>query len=129
MIGPHDPFQRAYVQPALRANPRARPEQPFPPNQLGRDILGIPHTNTTDQHAEEVAATGATLRLKGMNQQDRRLVNRWWNDQLQKCQHHPILPILIGEECGSLTLGRRSGSHFMEMASPASPATTTASVV
>ena len=37
VIGKVDPFEHAYVQPALRATSRARPEQPFPPAQLGRE--------------------------------------------------------------------------------------------
>ena len=36
-IGHHDPFIHAYTQPVLRAYPRAYPEQPFPPKQLGRE--------------------------------------------------------------------------------------------
>jgi len=114
-IGCYDPFKRAYLQPALRANPRARPEQPFPPNQLGREeVLQQPAGDDQLLHS-----SGATVRLKGMNQLNRRLVNRWWNDQLQCCGDQNILNILIGEECGSLTIGRRanlvelSGRHEM----------------
>jgi Calcium-dependent channel, 7TM region, putative phosphate len=114
-IGRYDPFKRAYLQPALRANPRARPEQPFPPNQLGRiEVLQQP---TEDEQL--LHSSGATVRLKGMNQQNRRLVNRWWNDQLQRCGDQSIVNVLIGEECGSLTIGRRanlvelSGRHEM----------------
>jgi Calcium-dependent channel, 7TM region, putative phosphate len=117
MMGPHNPFQHAYLQPALRANPRARPEQPFPPNQLGREeVLLRPPSNSSSNAStlggvtedECCNSSGATVRLKSMNQQDRRLVNRWWNDQLQRCGNQPILPILIGEECGNLTIGKRS---------------------
>lgn len=125
-IGPYDPFENAYVQPALRANPRARPEQPFPPAQLGRDDLthayaqtvaaatgGAPLGGTTgvdsqriQQHqpAFPVFDNGARVRLKGLHQRDRRNLNHWWNDQLQKCGDQNIFKILMGEECGTLTI-------------------------
>jgi hypothetical protein len=117
MMGPHNPFQHAYLQPALRANPRARPEQPFPPNQLGREEVLLRPPSQSNSNSSSLGAvaeddcynsSGATVRLKSMNQQDRRLVNRWWNDQLQRCGNQPIIPILIGEECGNLTIGKRS---------------------
>lgn len=114
LIGQHDPFKQAYIQPALRANPRARPEQPFPPNQLGREEVLMGNLSTAATPDDECSGSGATVRLKSMNQQDRRLVNRWWNDQLQRCGDQPVLPILIGEECGTLTIGRRS-ANLMEM--------------
>lgn len=103
-IGGYDPFEQAYLQPALRANPRARPEQPFPPAQLGREEALFGPTGDGDQFLE----SGATVRLKSMNQQDRRLVNRWWNDQLQHAGDQNIISILMGEECGTLTLGKRA---------------------
>jgi hypothetical protein len=110
-IGRYDPFKRAYVQPALRANPRARPEQPFPPSQLGR--LEVLHKPSEDDQL--LYDSGATVRLKGMDQQNRRLVNRWWDDQLQRCGDQNILRVLIGEECGSLTIGRRT--NLVELSS------------
>ena len=57
---------------------------------------------------EDIGDTGATVRLMGLNQQDRRLVNRWWDDQLQSCGEQNVLGILIGEESGTLTMGRRA---------------------
>ena len=99
-IGSYDPFKHAYLQPALRANPRARPEQPFPPNQLGR-------TELPPQQDELTHSAGATVRLKSLNQQDRRFINRWWSDQLQRCGDPDILKVLSGQECGNLTLGNR----------------------
>jgi hypothetical protein len=110
-IGNLDPFKYAYVQPALRANPRAKPEQPFPPGQLGREevlmgntparsSLGVVGSDVDYCHA------GATVRFKSLNQQDRRLLNRWWNDQLQSCGEQNVLRVLIGEESGTLMLGR-----------------------
>jgi hypothetical protein len=114
LIGHHDPFKQAYIQPALRANPRARPEQPFPPNQLGREEVLMGNSSSATTLEDECSGSGGTVRLKSMNQQDRRLVNRWWNDQLQRCGDQPILPILIGEECGTLTIGSRS-ANLIEM--------------
>lgn len=111
LIGGHDPFEEAYTQPALRANPRAKPEQPFPPAQLGReDVLfgqqgGIPGS-TID--APATLDTGATVRLRSMSQQDRKLTNRWWDDQFQRCGDQNTLSILIGNECGTLTIGNRA---------------------
>jgi len=102
-VGGWDPFERAYVQPALRANPRARPEQPFPPAQLGReDALFTASMDSESQYFD----SGAKVRLKAMNQQDRRLVNRWWQDQLQQAGDQNLISVLIGEECGTLTLGK-----------------------
>ena len=104
-IGEYDPFHLAYIQPALRANPRARPEQPFPVAQLGpEDFLsrnGSSESSTTDGGWHD---SRATVRLKSMNQHDRRLINRWWNDQLQRAGRQNFLAVLIGEECGTLTL-------------------------
>ena len=108
LIGRYDPFKRAYLQPALRANPRARPEQPFPPNQLGQEQAH----ETVDE--ELVGSANATVRLKSLNQQDRRHINRWWNDQLQRCGDQNIAGILIGEECGTLAIGKRA--NLVEMA-------------
>jgi hypothetical protein len=35
------------------------------------------------------------------------LTNRWWDDQMQRCGDQNFFSILMGEECGTLTLGRR----------------------
>jgi hypothetical protein len=104
-IGKYDPFRKAYLQPALRANPRARPEQPFPVAQLGRPeaFFGTAE-GTSDSTDSDLQDSNATVRLKSMNQHDRRLVDRWWNDQLQRCGDPNLFSILIGEECGTLTL-------------------------
>jgi hypothetical protein len=110
-IGHVDPFKYAYIQPALRANPRAKPEQPFPPGQLGREevLMGHGSSRTEDDYCH----AGATVRLKSLHQQDRRLVNRWWNDQLQSCGEQNLLAVLIGEESGTLILGRTA--NLIEM--------------
>jgi hypothetical protein len=111
-IGGFDPFQQAYLQPALRANPRSKPEQPFPPAQLGRENvvfgMGGSQGGTGTSEIDMMVDSGATVRLKSLNQQDRRLVNRWWKDQLQRCGPQNVLSIAIGEECGTLTIGRRA---------------------
>ena len=125
-IGRYDPFRKAYLQPSLRANPRARPEQPFPAAQLGREDgiisasfgrLGDPTGNSTTSNNNSVKMmadesgwqdASATVRVKGLNQNDRRLINRWWMDQLQSAGDQNLLPILTGEQCGSLMI-RRGG--------------------
>ena len=114
-IGGFDPFQLAYMQPALRANPQSKPEQPFPPAQLGReDVVFTCGNANSGSEGDLVFDGGATVRLKSLNQQDRRLVNRWWKDQLQRCGQQNILSILIGEECGTLTIGR--GANLVDAA-------------
>lgn len=114
-IGEYDPFHLAYIQPSLRANPRARPEQPFPVAQLGpEDFLtgnGSSESSTSDGGWYD---SRATVRLKSMNQNDRRLINRWWEDQIQRAGRQNILEILIGEECGSLTLGSPEERELQE---------------
>jgi hypothetical protein len=107
-IGGHDPYEQAYLQPALRANPRARPEQPFPPAQLGREEALFGRHPSVASEESDLLDSGATVRLKSLNQQDRRLVNRWWNDQLQRAGPQNNFSILVGEECGTLTIGKRA---------------------
>ena len=125
-IGPYDPFENAYVQPALRANPRARPEQPFPPAQLGREDLTTTYTQAFAAagggssssglagdlkpqvpQSPMVFDSGARVRLKGLHQRDRHNLNNWWNEQLEKCGEQNIFKILMGEECGTLTITER----------------------
>jgi hypothetical protein len=104
-IGKYDPFRKTYLQPALRANPRARPEQPFPVAQLGRPEAFFGTVEGTSESTDsDLQDSNAIVRLKSMNQHDRRLVNRWWNDQLQRCGDPNLFSILIGEECGTLAL-------------------------
>ena len=120
--GQYDPFRKAYVQPALRANPKARPEQPFPPAQLGREEAFF---NTTGDHQNNVDTSNsvdldgnglhhdsaASVRVRSLNQQERRLINRWWNDQLQRAGPQNTFMVLIGEECGTLTLSPHNHHH------------------
>ncbi len=115
-VAGYDPFEQAYLQPALRANPRARPEQPFPPAQLGReDVLFGPRSSPSNNKNnsglsgvdDSMLDSGATVRLKSMSQQDRKLTNRWWEDQIQRCGDQNVFAILMGD-CGTLTIGRRA---------------------
>jgi hypothetical protein len=108
LIGGHDPFEQAYLQPALRANPRAKPEQPFPPAQLGREDALFRQHGISESSDNAVLDSSATVRLKNMSQQDRKLTNRWWEDQMQRSGHQNFFSILMGEECGTLTIGRRA---------------------
>lgn len=120
LIGRFNPFSKAYLQPALRANPRARPEQPFPPAQLGPEGSGEGELRSDDSTDEGWQDSGATVRLKSMNQQDRRLINRWWKDQLQSAGKLNMLPVLIGEECGTLTISGASSVDNVELHGQAS---------
>ena len=115
-VGGYDPFEQAYLQPALRANPRAKPEQPFPPAQLGREdiLFGCASSKTNNNNNsglpdvdDSMLDSGATVRLKSMSQQDRKLTNRWWEDQIQRCGDQNVFAILMGD-CGTLTIGRRA---------------------
>eukprot|EP00592_Proboscia_alata_P015609 CAMPEP_0194394914 /NCGR_PEP_ID=MMETSP0174-20130528/124122_1 /TAXON_ID=216777 /ORGANISM="Proboscia alata, Strain PI-D3" /LENGTH=740 /DNA_ID=CAMNT_0039190771 /DNA_START=1250 /DNA_END=3472 /DNA_ORIENTATION=- len=109
-VGSVDPFEHAYVQPVLRANPRARPEQPFPPSQLGREeFFTGKHDGaissaflTTEQKLDQMA----TVRLKSLNQHDRTRVNQWWDNQIQQAGEQNWFRILIGEEFGTLMIGK-----------------------
>ena len=108
-----DPYDQAYLQPALRANPRAKPEQPFPPAQLGREDVLFGRASAKKNNTgpvgfdDSMIDSGATVRLKSMSQQDRKLTNRWWDDQMQRCGEQNVFAILMGD-CGTLTLGRRA---------------------
>ena len=109
-IGGHDPYDLAYVQPALRANPRAKPEQPFPPSQLGsEDALFSPKNSISPEELTGLIDCTATVRLKAFDQQDRRETNRWWIEQLRKAGPQNIISILTGMECGTLTAGSPKG--------------------
>jgi hypothetical protein len=101
-IGQHDPYRKAYQQPALRANPRARPEQPFPPAQLGQNDTFF--RSDSDGIEPGYQNSHATVRLKNMDQNDRRMMNRWWADQFQRAGPQNTFMVLIGEECGTLNL-------------------------
>merc|ERR1712238_182425 len=79
LIGGYDPFEQAYLQPALRANPRARPEQPFPPKQLGREEIFLGQFQMKGNSGslvsdEDVLDSKATVRLKNLNREDRNLI-------------------------------------------------------
>ena len=106
LIGESDPFELAYVQPVIRASPHARPEQPFPPAQLGREeLLAGNSLGSTVGVVDEgdVFDDSATVRVKSHNQHDRRLLNKWWKEHLNQLEKQRIFHVLIGEECGTLT--------------------------
>jgi hypothetical protein len=106
-IGPFDPFENAYLQPALRADPQARPEQPCPPAQLGRPDTSAGWTNGPSQlNPVSWSDDKATVQLKSLNQEDRHQLDKWWKDQMKLAGHQRFLNILVGEESGSLRLGK-----------------------
>jgi len=125
-----DPFLNAYRQPALRANPRARPEQPFPPGQLGREDVIMNRGGERPSTAETGGASGkvsfieeagnskATVRLKSLNQRDRNMVDHWWAQQLAASGEQDFVSVLVGEEGGSLRLGIKSGNDDAAHADP-----------
>lgn len=109
-IGEIDPFELAYVQPVIRASPHARPEQPFPPAQLGREAMLL--SNTLGSAAgstvgvigeDEVYDDTATVRVQHHNQNDRRMLNQWWKGRMERHDNNRLFHILIGEECGTMT--------------------------
>ncbi len=104
-----DPFEHAYCQPALRANPRARPEQPFPPAQLGSNDLGLEDPSNLNINFDGIKEGNdkGTVRLKSLNQNDRELIDKWWNQQMELAGQQKFLSVFIGEESGKLRLGRR----------------------
>lgn len=122
-IGGHDPFDLAYLQPVLRANPQAKPEQPFPPAQLGDEntLFGVKDTMVED--SELIDCTG-TVRLKSLNQQDRRVINKWWDEQLKRAGPQNLAAILIGSECGTLTIGDRRSTYTNPYHAPETPVQT-----
>lgn len=112
-LGPFDPFEYAYLQPALRAVPRARPEQPFPPSQLGREefFAGKRFSKAANSNDDDKRGQDATVRLKSLNFQDRCLIDEWWNDQLKRAGEQRLFSILIGERSGTLLLGKKEGNR------------------
>jgi len=111
-IGPFDPFENAYLQPALRADPQARPEQPCPPAQLGRPdtSAGLNH-GPTQLNPVSWTDDKATVQLKSLNQEDRHQLDMWWKDQMKLAGKQRFLKILVGEESGSLRLGKAMRSN------------------
>lgn len=103
-----DPWQFAYIQPALRANPIARPEQPFPPAQLGK-IESFYSNEDLDKHG--------TVKLNRLGHADRQTIDDYWKAQLEKAGPQNLFAILIGEESGTLRIGnttkkRRNDNHI-----------------
>jgi len=109
-FGEFDPFKNAYYQPALRANPRARPEQPFPPGQLGREDVFTKPDLMMQTYDDPSSNCKATVRLKSLDQRDRNLVDHWWKQQLKESGEQDFITTLVGEESGSLRLGKKNAS-------------------
>ena len=113
LIGDNDPFELAYVQPVIRANPNARPEQPFPPAQLGREEVLLGNTGSAVGSTvgvideDDAYDDSATVRVKHHNQYNRKLLNKWWAEQLNIHKHQRLFHVLIGEESGTLTWDSR----------------------
>ena len=105
-IGQIDPFEQAYLQPALRSHARARPEQPFSPAQLGREEVFLGKNSIGESLGvigeEAVCDTSATVRLRCLNQQDRKAIDEWWKYQIRSAGKQNKLRVLIGEESGTL---------------------------
>lgn len=105
LIGTKDPFVLAYLQPVLR------PEQPFPPAQLGREggfLLGSTLRNTGGSTLgtigeDDVYDESATVRVMYHDQNNRRALNQWWKNLMQQHENQRLLHVLIGEECGTMT--------------------------
>mmetsp|Transcript_3109 Transcript_3109/g.5787 ORF Transcript_3109/g.5787 Transcript_3109/m.5787 type:complete len:1064 (-) Transcript_3109:263-3454(-) len=112
-LGDFDPFEHAYCQPALRANPVARPEQPFPPGQLGTDEF-LSCENFEGLKEGDLCDDKATVRLKSLNHRDRKILNHWWSSQMQAAGQQKLLSVLVGNESGTLRLGRRGPSDDEE---------------
>ena len=49
----------------------------------------------------------ATVRVKHHNQYNRKLLNKWWEEQLNIHKHQRLFHVLIGEESGTLTWDSR----------------------
>lgn len=97
-----DPWDKAYMQPALRACPRARPEQPFPPAQLGK----VESLFTCDK-----ADRTGTVKLNKLGHSERVAINEFWKEQVLKAGKQNLLSVLIGDECGTLRIGIQSYSE------------------
>lgn len=110
-----NPFEHAYCQPALRANPDAKPEQPFPPSQLGQEeevFVDNPQLMSQGTSSIENNNTGglgdkATVRLKSLNHRDRIVLNHWWKQQLEASGKQALFSVLLGQKSGTLRLGRK----------------------
>lgn len=106
-LGDFDPFEHAYCQPALRANPVAKPEQPFPPGQLGMEGLSSCDNLQGMKEGGDFCDDKATVRLKSLSHRDRKILNHWWSSQMQAAGQQKLLSVLVGNESGTLRLGRR----------------------
>jgi len=110
LLSNFDPYEHAYCQPALRASPLAKPEQPFPPGQLGKDDVLPGDGMNADRFEDNPIDDKATVRLKSLNQRDRAILNHWWSTQIQAAGKQDVFSVLVGEESGTLRLGRKHAS-------------------
>jgi hypothetical protein len=112
LLSNFDPYEHAYCQPALRASPLAKPEQPFPPGQLGKDDVLPGDGMNADRFDDNTIPIDdkATVRLKSLNQRDRAILNHWWSTQIQAAGPQAVFSVLVGEESGTLRLGRKHTS-------------------
>jgi len=61
-----------------------------------------------DRASSEMTDSTATVRLKSLNQRDRRALNFWWNQQVLAAGKQRFLRVFVGEESGSLRLGKKT---------------------
>lgn len=106
-----DPYEHAYCQPALRANPVAKPDQPFPPAQLGRD--DFIHGSGSRVEDDFTYDDKATVRLKSLNQKDRTVLNHWWGKQIEAAGEPEFFTVLLGNESGKLRLGKKRKNQVL----------------
>ena len=111
LLSNHDRYQDAYCQPALRASPIAKPEQPFPPGQLGKED-GLSGDGLNAERFEvNPLDDKATVRLKSLNQRDRAILNHWWSTQILGAGPQDVFSVLVGEASGTLRLGRKQAHN------------------
>ena len=114
-----NPFEHAYCQPALRANPDAKPEQPFPPSQLGQTeetfvdnpSLMAEGDSLTGNDGKGEMGDKATVRLKSLNHRYRIVLNHWRKQQLDASGKRALFSVLIRQESGTLRLGNNIESR------------------
>ena len=107
LITNFDRYQDAYCQPALRASSIAKPEQPFPPGQLGNEDGFSDDGLNKEGFEDNPNDDEATVRLKSLNQRDRAIWNHWWNTQILGAGPQDVFSVLVGETSGTLRLGRK----------------------
>ena len=87
-----------------------------PPPTQGSISSGV--ATIARRHSSDTGESHATVRLVNMDQSDRRVMNKWWADQFQRAGEQNFFMVLIGEECGTLSLS----DTFDEANAPPVPA-------